>query len=138
MDIFYDFDWHIHSEASYDADLKVPDLIKCAKSSGIKQLGITDHVNYPFMVKHLERSRDLFFQIKQRDFILESSLRLYRNHSMILHLSTHLIRIAVISGFMVIFRRFLKKTALHCHYLKKRSTVAKLNMWWQEHTGLSA
>lgn len=51
MDIFYDSDWHIHSEASYDADLKVPDLIKSAKSNGIKQFGITDHVNYPFMVR---------------------------------------------------------------------------------------
>lgn len=31
MDVFYDSDWHIHSEASYDADLKVPDLIENAK-----------------------------------------------------------------------------------------------------------
>ncbi len=45
MDVFYDSDWHIHSEASYDADLKVPDLIENAKKNGIKQFGITDHVN---------------------------------------------------------------------------------------------
>lgn len=70
MDIFYDSDWHIHSEASYDADLKVPDLIKCAKTNGIKQFGITDHVNYPFMVKHLERSRDLFLANKTEGFHL--------------------------------------------------------------------
>lgn len=70
MDIFYDSDWHIHSEASYDADLKVPDLIESAKINGIKQFGITDHVNYPFMVKHLERSRDLFSANKTEGFHL--------------------------------------------------------------------
>lgn len=70
MDVFYDSDWHIHSEASYDADLKVPDLIQSAKINGIKQFGITDHVNYPFMVKHLERSRDLFLANQTEGFHL--------------------------------------------------------------------
>lgn len=70
MDIFYDSDWHIHSEASYDADMKVPELIERARLNGIKQFGITDHVNYPFMVKHLERSRDLFLANKTEDFHL--------------------------------------------------------------------
>lgn len=60
MEVFYESDWHIHSEASYDANLKVPDLIVRAKKNGIKHFGITDHVNYPFMVKHLERARALF------------------------------------------------------------------------------
>lgn len=64
MEAFYESDWHIHTEASYDAEIKVPDLIKRAAKNGIKQFGITDHVNYPFMVKHLERSRDLFLQNK--------------------------------------------------------------------------
>lgn len=70
MDVFYDSDWHIHFEASYDADLKVPDLIQSAKINGIKQFGITDHVNYPFMVKHLERSRDLFLANQTEGFHL--------------------------------------------------------------------
>lgn len=70
MDVFYDSDWHIHSEASYDAELKVPDLIENAKKNGIKQFGITDHVNYPFMVKHLERSRDLFLANQTEGFHL--------------------------------------------------------------------
>lgn len=60
MKVFYETDWHIHTEASYDADLKVSDLIERAKQNGIRQFGISDHVNYPFMVKHLERSKDLF------------------------------------------------------------------------------
>lgn len=68
MNIFYESDWHIHSEASYDADLKVPDLIRIAKEKGIKQFGITDHVNYPFMVKHLERSRELYLANKTEGF----------------------------------------------------------------------
>lgn len=58
--VFYETDWHIHTEASYDADLKVSDLIERTKQNGIRQFGISDHVNYPFMVKHLERSKDLF------------------------------------------------------------------------------
>lgn len=70
MEIFYDSDWHIHTEASYDAELKVPDLIERAKQNGIKQYGITDHVNYPFMVKHLERSRDLYLANKTEGFHL--------------------------------------------------------------------
>ena len=135
MDVFYDSDWHIHSEASYDADLKVPNLIESAKKNGIKQFGITDHVNYPFMVKHLERSRDLFLAIKLGDFILALNLRLYRNRSMILHLNIRLIPTAVISGFMVIFRLFSRKAALRFHCLKKKLNAAVLNTWWQVHTG---
>lgn len=70
MEIFYESDWHIHSEASYDAEIKVPELLALAEKNGIKQLGITDHVNYPFMVKHLERSRDLFLANKRDGFHL--------------------------------------------------------------------
>lgn len=33
MEVFYESDWHIHSEASYDADLKVPDLIARANTA---------------------------------------------------------------------------------------------------------
>lgn len=70
MNTFYESDWHIHTEASYDAELKVPDLIERAKKNGIKQFGITDHVNYPFMAKHLERSRDLFLANRTDGFHL--------------------------------------------------------------------
>lgn len=68
MEVFYETDWHIHSEASYDADMKVPELVKRAEEKGIKQFGITDHVNYPFMVPHLERSRELWLQNKKEGF----------------------------------------------------------------------
>jgi histidinol phosphatase-like PHP family hydrolase len=41
----YNSDWHIHSEASYDASLSVEELIASAKDIGLKQFGITDHAN---------------------------------------------------------------------------------------------
>lgn len=70
MDVFYESDWHIHTEASYDAEIKVPDLIERAAANSVKEFGITDHVNYPFMVKHLERSAELFNANKKAGFHL--------------------------------------------------------------------
>lgn len=68
MDIFYESDWHIHTNASYDAELPVTELLEKAEEGGIKQFGITDHVNYPFMLPHLEKSRKQFLQHKKEGF----------------------------------------------------------------------
>lgn len=68
MEVFYESDWHIHTNASYDASLLVPHLLEKAKEGGIKSLGITDHVNFPFMVPHLEKSRRQFLENRQEGF----------------------------------------------------------------------
>ena len=39
-------DWHIHSEASYDAALTLKEIAEGAKKRGYSKFGITDHVNY--------------------------------------------------------------------------------------------
>lgn len=39
-------DWHIHSEASYDATLTLKEIAEGAKLRGYSKFGITDHVNY--------------------------------------------------------------------------------------------
>lgn len=39
-------DWHIHSAASYDAQLPLTTLIDRAKEQGITRFGVTDHLNY--------------------------------------------------------------------------------------------
>ena len=39
-------DWHIHSEASYDATLPLNDIASCADGFGFRRIGITDHVNF--------------------------------------------------------------------------------------------
>jgi histidinol phosphatase-like PHP family hydrolase len=38
-------DWHIHSEASYDASLLLKEIADGAKKFGFKSFGITDHAN---------------------------------------------------------------------------------------------
>ena len=39
-------DWHIHTEASYDASLRIEDIAKRAKEFGFRRIGITDHANF--------------------------------------------------------------------------------------------
>jgi histidinol phosphatase-like PHP family hydrolase len=39
-------DWHIHSEASYDAKLPLSEITKNAKEYGFHTVGITDHANF--------------------------------------------------------------------------------------------
>ncbi len=39
-------DWHIHTDASYDAKLPLQTLIAEAKKQGLRSFGITDHLNY--------------------------------------------------------------------------------------------
>ena len=39
-------DWHIHSEASYDASLPLGEIARGARQFGFRRIGITDHANY--------------------------------------------------------------------------------------------
>ena len=39
-------DWHIHSEASYDAKLPLETLITQAREQGLRGFGVTDHLNF--------------------------------------------------------------------------------------------
>ena len=39
-------DWHIHSEASYDAKLPLETLIRQAREQGLRGFGVTDHLNF--------------------------------------------------------------------------------------------
>ena len=39
-------DWHIHTEASYDASLPLREILETARQLGIEKLGITDHLNF--------------------------------------------------------------------------------------------
>jgi len=43
----YTSDWHIHTEASYDAELIAEQLTEGCRAQGIVRCGITDHVNLP-------------------------------------------------------------------------------------------
>ena len=58
----YNSDWHIHSEASYDASLPVDELIASAKKYGLKQFGITDHanLNIPSFWENMYKSKQLY------------------------------------------------------------------------------
>ena len=68
MDNFYTSDWHIHSEWSYDAELKLDELLERTEKLGITEFGISDHVNYPFMIEHLKRARKDFLLHKKDGF----------------------------------------------------------------------
>ncbi len=39
-------DWHIHSEASYDASLSLKEIAENASRFGFQKIGITDHANF--------------------------------------------------------------------------------------------
>lgn len=39
-------DWHIHSQASYDASLPLEEIARGARQFGFRRVGITDHANY--------------------------------------------------------------------------------------------
>ncbi len=61
MENMYRQDFHIHTEASYDATMKMKHLVQRAKELGITEFGVTEHVNYEYMQHvHLKRSRALF------------------------------------------------------------------------------
>lgn len=54
-------DWHIHSEASYDASLPLSEIAAAAEKNGFKQIGITDHLNLndAKFIGDLKRSSEL-------------------------------------------------------------------------------
>lgn len=39
-------DWHVHSEASYDASLTLDEIANAADGFGFRKIGITDHANF--------------------------------------------------------------------------------------------
>ncbi len=57
--VFYTSDWHIHTEASYDAELTAEQLTEGCRRQGIVRCGITDHVNLPSWGDTLLKSREI-------------------------------------------------------------------------------
>ena len=53
-------DWHIHSEASYDATLPLTEIAYAAKRFGLERYGITDHANFndPAFLGNLRQSAE--------------------------------------------------------------------------------
>lgn len=70
MILIYNTDWHIHSEASYDASLTVEELVNTAKKMGIKKFGITDHanLNIPSFWNNMHESKRLYDKYKHDGF----------------------------------------------------------------------
>ncbi len=71
-------DWHIHTEASYDAKLPLPALIEAARAQGLTGFGITDHANYndPPFKGNIAHSRRLFEQYSPECPILRFGVEL--------------------------------------------------------------
>ena len=63
-------DWHIHSEASYDASLTLEEIAQGAQKFGFESIGITDHANF---------NDDQFLQDLRRS--AESVTEFQKNHS---------------------------------------------------------
>lgn len=78
--MLYQSDWHIHSTASYDANLPVLELLKAAKAQGIIDLGLTDHVNLPSWRHYLETSAALVKQYACTGFHLGVELTTISGH----------------------------------------------------------
>ncbi|MCK4983299.1 MAG: PHP domain-containing protein, partial [Victivallaceae bacterium] len=58
-------DWHIHSNNSCDgACARVKDIISEAKSMGIKEFGLTDHIHTPYNLPDLAASRKEYLDNK--------------------------------------------------------------------------
>lgn len=66
----YNSDWHIHTEASYDGDLSVRELICSAQKMGLTRFGITDHANYnsASFLADMKRSRKIYEENKIEGF----------------------------------------------------------------------
>lgn len=67
-------DWHIHSEASYDATLSLNEIENGANAFGFRRFGITDHANFndPAFLGDLKRSAENVktFQNEHPDVVL--------------------------------------------------------------------
>jgi len=68
----YNSDWHIHSEASYDAKLPLKELISSAQKIGLTQFGITDHANYNIhsFMENISESKRLYEMNRCEGFYL--------------------------------------------------------------------
>lgn len=60
MNHIFTMDWHIHTLASYDAQQSYKEVIKNTRAGGILEFGITEHIDQPFSVLHLQFSRKMF------------------------------------------------------------------------------
>ena len=62
-------DLHIHSEYSYDAKLSIEDILAAAKRHGLRQVGITDHLNLPNhrFIDCLRRSAENVLKAKENE-----------------------------------------------------------------------
>ena len=59
-------DWHIHTDASYDAKLPLETLIAAAKERGLRGFGVTDHLNYDDdkFWGNIRQSAENFYRLK--------------------------------------------------------------------------
>lgn len=76
----YTSDWHIHSQASYDASLTIPELFSSTERQGITDFGLTDHVNRPSWITYLQKSRELVEANPRRGFHLGVELTTISKH----------------------------------------------------------
>lgn len=62
-------DWHIHSEASYDASLTLEEIARKTKEFGFCRFGITDHLNFndPSFIGDLKKSARLVKAFQKED-----------------------------------------------------------------------
>ena len=63
MDNIFTMDWHIHSLASYDAKQSYQEIVENTQAGGIREFGITEHIDQPFAIYHLKFSRKCFWII---------------------------------------------------------------------------
>ena len=67
--VFYDSDFHIHSENSCDsASLKMPDLVEQTKILGIEMCGVSDHLHTPINLTDIYNSYAAFKKNKREGF----------------------------------------------------------------------
>jgi predicted metal-dependent phosphoesterase TrpH len=52
------FDPHVHSAASYDADTPIEELLECAASAGLDAVAVTDHNAIEASLRAVERAPD--------------------------------------------------------------------------------
>ncbi|WFN37406.1 methyltransferase domain-containing protein [Methanomicrobium antiquum] len=57
------FDFHIHSDYSYDSDSKIEDIVKEAKKKGLNGIAITDHETIKGALEAININHDPEFQI---------------------------------------------------------------------------
>ena len=81
-------DFHIHSEASYDANIPVKTIVKRTRELNITEFGISDHVNSPSWLHYLEKSKQLFLENKIPGFHLGVELTVISANQVVMTGST--------------------------------------------------